>query len=103
MSVKYFSWSKKKNDLLRSERDISFEDVVLHIDMGFLLDVLEHPDQENSAGQKVFVVQIDDYVYLVPFLENDREIFPKTIIPSRKATRQYLKGITNEQAKIGSG
>jgi hypothetical protein len=103
MSVKYFSWSKKKNDLLRSEREISFEDVVFHIETGFLLDVLEPPDQENDAGQRVFVIQIDDYAYLVPFLENDREIFPKTIIPSRKATRHYLKGAANEQAETGSG
>lgn len=94
--MKYFSWSRKKNDLLGSERGISFEDVVLYIEMGFLLDVLEPPNPEEFAGQKIFVVQIDDYVYLVPFLENDREIFTKTIIPSRKATKQYLKEVTNE-------
>ena len=101
--MKYFSWSKKKNQLLASERGISFEDIVLYIEMGFLLDVLEPPNQEASAGQKILVVQIDDYVYLVPFLENDHEIFPKTIIPSRKATKQYLREGTNEQVETGSG
>lgn len=90
--MKYFSWNEEKNDLLREERQVSFEDVVFYIEQGFLLDVLEHPDQEKYQGQKIFVVQMDDYVYLVPFIEDDREIFLKTIIPSRKATKKYLKG-----------
>lgn len=62
------------------------------VEMGFLLDVLEHPNQEKYKGQKIFVVWIDDYIYLVPFVESDDEVFLKTIIPSRKATRKYLKG-----------
>ena len=74
------------------ERQISFEDVVFYIEQGFLLDILEHPNQEKYKGQKIFVVQIDDYVFLVPFIENDHEIFLKTVIPSRKATKKYLKG-----------
>jgi hypothetical protein len=60
--------------------------------MGFLLDVLGHPSQEKYKGQKMFVVQVDHYVYLIPFLETQNEVFLKTIIPSRKATRKYLKG-----------
>ena len=91
-NVKYFSWNEEKNQLLKEERQISFEDVVFHISQGFLLDVLEHPNQEKYQGQKIFVVEIDDYAYLVPFVEDEREIFLKTIIPSRKATRRYLKG-----------
>ena len=87
--MKYFSWSEEKNELLREERQISFEDVVFYIEQGFLLDVLEHPNQEKYKGQKIFVVQMDEYVYLVPFIEDDREIFLKTIIPSRKATKEY--------------
>ena len=75
--------------MLKAEREISFEDIVLFIEMGFLLDVLEHPNQE-----KIFVVQIDEYAYLVPFIEDDNEIFLKTIIPSRKATKKYLQGNT---------
>ena len=90
--MKYFSWNEEKNELLKSERRVSFEDVVFYIEKGFLLDVLEHPNQEKYKGQKVFAVKIDDYVYLVPFIENDHEIFLKTIIPSRKATKKYLKG-----------
>ena len=93
-SVKYFSWNEEKNELLKAERDISFEDIVLFIEMGFLLDVLEHPNQGKYKGQKIFVVQIDEYAYLVPFIEDDREIFLKTIIPSRQATKKYLKGNT---------
>ena len=90
--MKTFSWNDEKNAFLEAERQVSFEDVVLYIEMGFLLDVLEHPNQGKYKGQKIFVVQIDEYVYLVPFVETDDQIFLKTIIPSRKATRKYLKG-----------
>jgi hypothetical protein len=90
--VKYFSWNNERNELLKEERPISFEDVVSYIEQGFLLDVLEYPNQEQYQGQKIFVVQIDEYAYLVPFVEDEREIFLKTVIPSRKATRRYLKG-----------
>lgn len=90
--MKVFSWNEEKNELLKAERQISFEDVVFYIEQGFLLDVLEHPNQEKYKGQKIFVVEIEEYAYLVPFLEDEREIFLKTIIPSRKATRKYLKG-----------
>lgn len=92
--MKYFSWNEEKNELLKAEREISFEDIVLFIEMGFLLDVLEHPNHEKYEGQKIFVVQIDEYAYLVPFIEDDNEIFLKTIIPSRKATKKYLQGNT---------
>ena len=90
--MKAFSWSEEKNALLKEERQISFEEIILHIGMGFLLDVIEHPNQEKYQGQKLFVVQVDNYAYLVPFIETEGSIFLKTIIPSRKATRKYLKG-----------
>lgn len=90
--MKLFTWNNEKNQLLKADRQVCFEDVVLAIEMGFLLDVLVHPNQEKYKGQKIFAVQIDDYVYLVPFIENQSEVFLKTIIPSRKATRKYLKG-----------
>jgi uncharacterized DUF497 family protein len=90
--MKHFSWSEEKNELLLAERKISFEDIVLYIEKGFLLDVLEHPNPEKYPGQKIFVVQIEEYVYLVPFVETKDEVFLKTIIPSRKATKRYLKG-----------
>ena len=85
-------WNEDKNALLKAGRQVSFEEIVLYIEMGFLLDVLEHPNQEKYKGQKIFVVQVDNYIYLVPFIEAESEIFLKTIIPSRKATRKYLKG-----------
>jgi hypothetical protein len=90
--MKYFSWNQDKNELLKAERQVSFDNVILYIEMGFLLDVLDQPNQEKHKGQRIFVVNIDDYVYLVPFVENDNEVFLKTIIPSRKATKKYLKG-----------
>lgn len=94
--MKYFSWNEEKNKLLEAERQISFEDIVFCIQSGFLLDILEHPNQEKYKGQQIFVVQVDEYAYLVPFVEDEREVFLKTIIPSRKATRKYLKGSKDE-------
>ena len=90
--MKYFSWNEEKNKLLEAERLISFEDIVFCIQSGLLLDILEHPNQEKYKGQQIFVVQVDEYVYLVPFIEDEYEVFLKTIIPSRKATKRYLKG-----------
>lgn len=88
--MKRFNWSSDKNAQLRAERGISFEEVLFHIENGDLLDILEHPNQQRYGGQRVFVVDIDDDVHLVPFVENEREVFLKTIIPSRKATKRYL-------------
>jgi uncharacterized DUF497 family protein len=90
--VKYFTWDAEKNEQLKRERDISFEEVIFYIERGHLLDVLEHPNQEKYQGQRIFVVHIGDYAYLVPFIEEEKEIILKTIIPSRKATRLYIKG-----------
>jgi len=86
---KYFNWNPEKNQSLLVERGISFERIVFEIAGGNELAVLEHPNQEKYPGQKISMVQVDDYVYAVPFIETDAEIFLKTIIPSRKATRQY--------------
>ncbi len=91
LHMKSFAWNNEKNEQLKQERQISFEAVLFHIQHGDLLDVLEHPNQAKYQGQKIFVVQIDEYVYLVPFVEADETLFLKTIIPSRKATRQYLR------------
>jgi len=95
--VKTYAWSTEKNDLLQQERGVSFEDVVLNIQLGNEIDVFEHPNQERYPGQKISVVLIEGYVYLVPFVETDDEIFLKTIIPSRKATKHYAGG-ADEQA-----
>jgi uncharacterized DUF497 family protein len=87
-----YTWDPQKNEELKSGRNVSFEQVVFHIANGALLDIIEHPHPERYQNQRIFIVKMNDYVYLVPFVENNRQIFLKTIIPSRKATRQYLKG-----------
>lgn len=89
--MKYFSWDPEKSAKLEQERGITFEAVVFHIERGDILDILEHPNQERYGGQRMFVVAIENYAYLVPFVETDTEVFLKTIIPSRKATRKYLR------------
>ncbi len=95
--MKYFSWNNEKNRLLKSERNISFEEVVFHIKKKHLLDVVRHPNQEKYKGQRIFIVNIDNYAYLVPFVESEREIFLKTIIPNRKATKKYLRGQAKDE------
>lgn len=89
--MKHFAWSTEKNEILKREREVSFEAVVFHIERGDLLDILEHSNQERYPGQRIFVVNIDDYAYLVPFVESPGEVFLKTVIPSRKATAIYLR------------
>jgi uncharacterized DUF497 family protein len=95
--MKYFSWNNEKNQSLKAERNISFEEVVFHIGRQDVLDIVEHPNPEKYQGQRIFIVNINDYAYLVPFVENEREIFLKTIIPSRKATKKYLRGQTKDE------
>jgi uncharacterized DUF497 family protein len=93
--VKPFAWDGEKNLWLKRERGVSFEEVLFHIKAGDLLEVLDHPNPSRYPGQMIYVVLIDGYVYLVPFVESDDEIFLKTIIPSRKATRLF-KGVHDE-------
>lgn len=88
--MKEFRFDNNKNELLKAERDISFEEILIAIDNGKLIDILEHRNKKKYKNQKIFVVEVQKYAYLVPFVENDTEIFLKTIIPSRKATRIYL-------------
>ncbi len=88
--MKPFRWNSEKNETLKTERGISFESVVVAIESGGLLDILAHPNQANYPRQRVLVVTCDNYVYLVPFVEEDDYFFLKTVIPSRKATRDYL-------------
>ena len=87
--MKIFVWSDEKNTILKASRGVSFEEVVLHLKAGDVLDVYDHPNQARYPGQKVYVVAMEDYVYLVPFVESGQEVFLKTVIPSRKATKQY--------------
>ena len=89
--MKYFDWEPVKNEQLINERGISFEEVLVAIEGGYLLDIMEHPNRARYPNQKIFIVRIEDYVYLVPFVEDEEKIFLKTIIPSRKATKKYIK------------
>lgn len=88
--MKHYSWDPQKNEWLKRERGVSFEDVVFHIEAGDEVDLFEHPNQKRYPGQKISVVVIEGYAYLVPFVESDLEIFLKTVIPSRKAAKHYI-------------
>ncbi len=89
--MEYYQWDPEKNERLKSERGVSFEQVVLHIERGSLLGVYEHPNKDRYPNQQVLVVRIQDYAYLVPCVKSGEGRFLKTIIPSRKATRDYLR------------
>ncbi len=90
--MKNINWDTGKSLALKESRGICFEDVVFHIEKGDLLDDYQHPNQQKYAGQRIMVVGINNYAYLVPYVENKDEVFLKTIIPSRKATERYFGG-----------
>lgn len=81
-------WDEEKNQLLKAQRDISFEDIVQAIDEGGILNVYKHPNAEKYPHQKMVEVLFKKYVWVVPFVENEDEIFFKTAFPSRKATKK---------------
>lgn len=85
-----FDWDSEKNNILTHTRGVRFEEVIAILESGHVLDILEHPNQEKYSHQKMYVIEIDGYVYLVPFVENKNKIFLKTIIPYRKAQKKYL-------------
>jgi uncharacterized DUF497 family protein len=95
--VKVFRWNPEKNSVLLSERGVSFEQVVVAVEGGGRRDVLAHPNQNRYPHQHVMVVTWDAYVYLVPFVEETGHYFLETIIPSRKATREYLGGSEHDR------
>ena len=88
--MKPFRWSADKNRELLAERGVSFEQVVVAVEGGGLLDVLTHPNTKKYPNQRLLVVTWDSYAYLVPYVEEAKTFFLKTILPSRKATRDYL-------------
>jgi len=90
--MKIFDWNDEKNKQLKSERGVTFEEVVYYLTHDGLLDTIEHPNQNRYPGQRIFIINIEEYAYLVPFVEDEEWIFLKTIIPSRKMTKLYLKG-----------
>lgn len=89
--MKLYEWDNHKNNKLKKERGISFEDIVFYVSKDAVLDIIKYSDKKKYSGQKIFVIKIENYAYLVPFIETDNIIFLKTIIPSRKATKKYLK------------
>ncbi len=89
--MKVLRWNADKNEAIKIERGVSFERMVVAIETGGLLDILSHPNPAKYPRQRVLVVACDGYAYLVPFVEEEAYYFLKTIIPSRKATRDYLK------------
>ena len=91
-SVKRFDWNPDKNDAWRNDRGVTFEEVVYHLAHGGLLDVIQHPNKERYGGQRLFIVNVEGYAHIVPFVESDDTVFLKTIIPSRKMTKKYLGG-----------
>ena len=95
--MKPYNWNEDKNRLLQAERGVSFEEVIAAIASGAVLDIVEHPNQDRYPNQRIFIVQLRAYAWLVPFTESDKGIFLKTIIPSRKATKQYLGGKDDER------
>ena len=90
MTVRYFDWDEEKNQELKSEREVGFEEVLDAIDNNRVLDRIDHPNKKRYPNQRIMIVRIDDYVYLVPFVEDKEKIFLKTVIPSRKMTKKYL-------------
>ena len=88
--MKQFRWPPEKNDLLKAERGISFEEITVAVEAGALLEVVPHPNPKKYPRQKIMVVEVAGYAYLVPFVEEDDHFFLKTIIPSRKATRDFI-------------
>jgi predicted DNA binding CopG/RHH family protein len=96
--VKFFDWEDGKNAKLRAERGIGFEDIIFHMERGDLLDILEHPNPNRYAGQRIFVVRREDYVYLVPFVEDEHTVFLKT--SSRAGRRRSSNLVRSPTMKL---
>ena len=84
--MKYLDWNREKNEILKVKRGISFEEVALMIESGHILGIEENPNRPN---QKIYILEINNYAFIVPFVEKDNEIFLKTVFPSRKYTKLY--------------
>ncbi len=90
--MKKFKWNTEKNELLAKQRGITFEEIVQRIESGTKVIETDHPNKKRYPNQKILIVDIDGYAYLVPFvIDGEDSLFLKTIIPSRKATKKYLR------------
>ena len=90
--MKLINWNTEKSLKLKTSRGICFEDIVFYIENGDILDDYQHPNQKRYPEQRIMVIGIDNYAYLVPYVEDEEELFLKTVIPSRKATEIYFGG-----------
>lgn len=88
--MKYFGWNEEKNEQIKAERGVSFEEVITAISEGRILAHYSHPNSRKYSGQTIYVIEVNNYAYLVPCVEDDEKLFLKTIIPSRKATKHYI-------------
>ncbi len=84
-----YEWNSNKNEWLKINRHISFEQIIFHLGRGDVWRISAHPNPEKYPGQKLYFVIVDGYIYIVPYIVEQDYIFLKTIIPSRKATRDY--------------
>ena len=91
-TMKHYDWNLEKNEWLKAERGITFEEIVYNLDRGGLLDIIRHPNRETYPNQRIFVINVEGYACLVPFVETDEGVFLKTIIPSLKMTKRYMGG-----------
>ena len=87
-----YDWNPEKNELIKRERNISFEEIVFHLSQGDIWKTSDHPNQKDYPGQRIYFVIVEGYIHLVPHVIEEDTIFLKTIIPSRKATRDYNEG-----------
>jgi uncharacterized DUF497 family protein len=88
--VKQFNWNSEKSLELKEQRGISFEELIYYLEGDYIITKFKHPNKNKYPNQMVYVVNINNYAYLVPYVETKDEIFLKSIIPSRKATKKYL-------------
>lgn len=94
--MKYHNWNEDKNNLLKKERGISFEEIIFCLENDNVIKIIEHPNTKKYPNQKMYVIDYNNYYYLVPFVETEEEIFLKTIIPSRKTKKKYSGGNKDE-------
>lgn len=86
-----YQWDNEKNKILKQKRGVTFEQAIMHIENGDVLDIIDHPNKAKYPNQQVLVVEMNEYAYVVPFIQQGQERFLKTIVPSRKLTKLYLR------------
>jgi uncharacterized DUF497 family protein len=94
--MKIFKWNEEKNNTLKSQRNISFEKIVWAIEQGSIIDIQKHINEDKYRNQFIYYILINEYIWVIPVVEKDEEIFIKTAFPSRKATKDYLRRLKNE-------